>query len=38
MGKGAGEGNIESSFSLSSLCSPCLCGEIFYSATIDGRG
>ena len=26
------EGNIESSFSLSSLCSPCLCGEIFYSA------
>ena len=26
---GKGEGNIELSFSLFSLCSPCLCGEIF---------
>ena len=26
------EGDIKSSFSLPSLCSPCLCGEIFHSA------
>ena len=31
------EGNIKSSFSLSSLCSPCLCGEIFYSAMTQKR-
>jgi len=30
------EGEIESSFSLSSLCSPCLCGEIFWEEGIVG--
>jgi hypothetical protein len=31
--KGIGKGNVKSSFSLSSLHSPRLCGEIFYSGS-----
>jgi hypothetical protein len=37
-GKWGKEGNMESSFSLSSLCSPCLCGEIFWEKGICGLG
>jgi len=37
-GKKSREGKIESFFSLSSLCSPCLCGEISWEEGTRGRG